>query len=237
MSKVGLGFLQVESWPYLVRPWRRHWSCVKFFSTTRQPLRIIIAHCGRAIFLPFENGFEVYGAVGLSQAQSWNMNIFGIQFEKIVLFLRVNEYDKPVETLAVGKSIRDERFWIARAVTLPGNEHVVHGWSWPERWYVNITVTLLLSVHVAAPDAFGRSLFSFFPTHFCPHPLVPSFVRSFPVLFSAIMGKKDKGTESLFTKEEEQLLSDFSRNVSTKSSALFYGSAFMVSALPICEFH
>jgi hypothetical protein len=51
------------------------------------------------------------------------------------------------------------------------------------------------------------------------------------------MGKKDKSAESLFTKEEEQLLSDFSRNVSTKSSALFYGSAFMVSALPICEFH
>jgi len=48
------------------------------------------------------------------------------------------------------------------------------------------------------------------------------------------MGKKDK-TESLFTKEEEQLLSDFSRNVSTKSSALFYGSALMVSILPICK--
>lgn len=50
------------------------------------------------------------------------------------------------------------------------------------------------------------------------------------------MGKKEKVTESLFTKEEEQLLSDFSRNVSTKSSALFYGSAFMVSLLPICEY-
>lgn len=50
------------------------------------------------------------------------------------------------------------------------------------------------------------------------------------------MGKKDKVVESLFTKEEEQLLSDFSRNVSTKSCALFYGSALMVSALPICEF-
>ncbi|CAI6348236.1 unnamed protein product [Macrosiphum euphorbiae] len=46
------------------------------------------------------------------------------------------------------------------------------------------------------------------------------------------MVKKEK-FEPLFTKEEEQLLSDFSRNVSTKSSALFYGSAFMVSALPI----
>lgn len=50
------------------------------------------------------------------------------------------------------------------------------------------------------------------------------------------MGRKEKATESLFTKEEEQLLSDFSRNVSTKSSALFYGSAFMVSLLPICEY-
>jgi len=49
------------------------------------------------------------------------------------------------------------------------------------------------------------------------------------------MVKKEK-FEPLFTKEEEQLLSDFSRNVSTKSSALFYGSAFMVSALPICKY-
>lgn len=39
-----------------------------------------------------------------------------------------------------------------------------------------------------------------------------------------------------FTKEEELLLQDFSRNVSTKSSALFYGNAFIVSAIPICEF-
>jgi translocon-associated protein subunit gamma len=38
-----------------------------------------------------------------------------------------------------------------------------------------------------------------------------------------------------FTKEEELLLQDFSRNVSTKSSALFYGNAFIVSAIPICE--
>ncbi|XP_023241679.1 translocon-associated protein subunit gamma-like [Centruroides sculpturatus] len=35
------------------------------------------------------------------------------------------------------------------------------------------------------------------------------------------------------TKEEELLLQDFSRNVSTKSSALFYGNAFIVSAIPI----
>lgn len=43
-------------------------------------------------------------------------------------------------------------------------------------------------------------------------------------------------TSSGFTKEEELLLQDFSRNVSTKSSALFYGNAFIVSALPICKF-
>lgn len=40
-----------------------------------------------------------------------------------------------------------------------------------------------------------------------------------------------------FTKEEELLLQDFSRNVSTKSSALFYGNAFIVSAIPICEYN
>lgn len=39
-----------------------------------------------------------------------------------------------------------------------------------------------------------------------------------------------------FTKEEELLLNDFSRNVSTKSSALFYGNAFIVSAIPICKY-
>merc|ERR1711972_719101 len=34
----------------------------------------------------------------------------------------------------------------------------------------------------------------------------------------------------------ELLLQDFSRNVSTKSSALFYGNAFIVSAIPIWLF-
>ncbi|KAJ1527813.1 hypothetical protein ONE63_007759 [Megalurothrips usitatus] len=46
------------------------------------------------------------------------------------------------------------------------------------------------------------------------------------------MAKKDQ----TFTKEEELLLQDFSRNVSTKSSALFYGNAFIVSAIPIWLF-
>jgi len=39
-----------------------------------------------------------------------------------------------------------------------------------------------------------------------------------------------------FTKEEELLLSNFSHNVSTKSSALFIGNAFIVSAIPIWLF-
>jgi len=47
------------------------------------------------------------------------------------------------------------------------------------------------------------------------------------------MSNKNK---SVFTKEEELLLQDFSRNVSTKSSALFYGNAFIVSAIPIWLF-
>lgn len=46
------------------------------------------------------------------------------------------------------------------------------------------------------------------------------------------MSKTNKG----FTKEEELLLQDFSRNVSTKSSALFYGNAFIISAIPIWLF-
>ncbi|KAL0268821.1 UNVERIFIED_CONTAM: hypothetical protein PYX00_010634 [Menopon gallinae] len=46
--------------------------------------------------------------------------------------------------------------------------------------------------------------------------------------------------QKAFTKEEELLLQDFSRNVSTKSSALFYGNAFIVSVIPIwlfCRIH
>lgn len=44
------------------------------------------------------------------------------------------------------------------------------------------------------------------------------------------------GKSKAFTKEEELLLQDFSRNVSTKSSALFYGNAFIVSSIPIWLF-
>lgn len=43
------------------------------------------------------------------------------------------------------------------------------------------------------------------------------------------------GKGKQFTREEELLLQDFSRNVSTKSNALFYGNAFIVSAIPICK--
>ncbi|KAB0790880.1 hypothetical protein PPYR_14967 [Photinus pyralis] len=45
-----------------------------------------------------------------------------------------------------------------------------------------------------------------------------------------------KSSSKPFTKEEELLLQDFSRNVTTKSSALFYGNAFIVSAIPIWLF-
>ena len=38
------------------------------------------------------------------------------------------------------------------------------------------------------------------------------------------------------TKEEELLLQDFSRNVSKKSSIIFYFNALIVSAIPICKF-
>lgn len=38
------------------------------------------------------------------------------------------------------------------------------------------------------------------------------------------------------SKEDELLLQDFSKSVSTKSAALFYGNAFIVSAIPIWLF-
>ena len=44
------------------------------------------------------------------------------------------------------------------------------------------------------------------------------------------------GNKNKLSREEELLLQDFSRNVSTKSSALFYGNALIVSAIPICKF-
>merc|ERR1712088_392867 len=44
-----------------------------------------------------------------------------------------------------------------------------------------------------------------------------------------VADKKTRSSE----KEDELLLQDFSRRVSTKSSALFYGNAFIVSSIPI----
>ncbi len=44
-----------------------------------------------------------------------------------------------------------------------------------------------------------------------------------------VADKKSKSSE----KEDDLLLQDFSRRVSTKSSALFYGNAFIVSSIPI----
>lgn len=38
------------------------------------------------------------------------------------------------------------------------------------------------------------------------------------------------------TKEEELLLQDFSRDVSKKSSLLFYSNAVLVSFLPLCKY-
>jgi len=49
-------------------------------------------------------------------------------------------------------------------------------------------------------------------------------------------GGSTSGASKKLTKQEELLLQDFSRNVTTKSSALFYGNAFIVSAIPIWLF-
>ena len=53
--------------------------------------------------------------------------------------------------------------------------------------------------------------------------------------FSGKTPKMAGGNKNKLSREEELLLQDFSRNVSTKSSALFYGNALIVSAIPICE--
>merc|ERR1712027_221791 len=48
------------------------------------------------------------------------------------------------------------------------------------------------------------------------------------------MSGKNKGSGSgKLTKEDELLLQDFSRGVSAKSSALFYGNALIVSSIPV----
>jgi len=50
------------------------------------------------------------------------------------------------------------------------------------------------------------------------------------------VGGSASGAGKKLTKQEELLLQDFSRNVTTKSSALFFGNAFIVSAIPIWLF-
>ena len=60
------------------------------------------------------------------------------------------------------------------------------------------------------------------------------FLGALCVTSSAKMPAANTGAK--FSNEEELLLQDFSRNVSTKSSALFYGNAFIVSAIPICKY-
>ena len=61
----------------------------------------------------------------------------------------------------------------------------------------------------------------------------------FPVFDSVDVCESKMSSKSgkKLTKQEELLLQDFSRNVSTKSSALFYGNAVIVSIIPICESH
>merc|ERR1712012_600257 len=50
-----------------------------------------------------------------------------------------------------------------------------------------------------------------------------------------IMSGKTKGgmASAKMTKEDELLLADFSRGVSAKSSALFYGNSLIVSSIPV----
>lgn len=55
---------------------------------------------------------------------------------------------------------------------------------------------------------------------------------SWPPLFASAMAPKGGSKQQ---SEEDLLLQDFSRNLSAKSSALFFGNAFIVSAIPICE--
>lgn len=58
------------------------------------------------------------------------------------------------------------------------------------------------------------------------------FPFSRPLAFLSAMAPKGGSKQQ---SEEDLLLQDFSRNLSAKSSALFFGNAFIVSAIPICE--
>merc|ERR1712154_194545 len=76
----------------------------------------------------------------------------------------------------------------------------------------------------------GESAGTHTPLHLVQLQLPPD------ILVDVAMAVGKKG----FSKEDELLLRDFSKNVSTKSSALFYGNAFIVSAIPVwlfCRVH
>ncbi|XP_014784243.1 translocon-associated protein subunit gamma [Octopus bimaculoides] len=51
-----------------------------------------------------------------------------------------------------------------------------------------------------------------------------------------VSGRASGHKQNKLTREEELLLQDFSRDVSTKSSALFYGNAMIISTIPIWLF-
>merc|ERR1712061_185434 len=59
------------------------------------------------------------------------------------------------------------------------------------------------------------------------------YQRKFPLteIFQVPLAMATKSKK--FSKEDELLLQDFSRGVSTKSSALFYGNALIVSSIPV----
>lgn len=63
--------------------------------------------------------------------------------------------------------------------------------------------------------------------------LRPQPSSSKPAARSADMAPKGSNKQQ---SEEDLLLQDFSRNLSAKSTALFYGNALIVSAIPICEY-
>ena len=61
-------------------------------------------------------------------------------------------------------------------------------------------------------------------------------MKKFEKLINSQIKMVQEKKSAMFTKEEELLLQDFNRNVSTGSNMLFYGSAAITSALPICKY-
>ena len=94
------------------------------------------------------------------------------------------------------------------------------------------TLTFTFSLSEIAPSSF-RTFVELFPnqsrvSNIVQYPV--SLTVSF--LFRANSFKMAGGKK--LTKEDEILLQNFSRNVSTKSSALFYANSFIISAIPLC---